>query len=105
VVRALRCVGGGIYRDDLGATVRLLAGDGVTLAGPLQEVNGGRGHGSQSPAWVHFGLGDGGDQLVVVEVLFLGTGGAPGALVRETVIPASISGYQYLEVFDSLVCP
>jgi uncharacterized repeat protein (TIGR01451 family) len=104
-VRALRCVGGDRYRDDVGATVRLLQGDGVTPAGPLQEVNGGRGHGSQSPAQLHFGLPSGKEALYVVEVRFLGAGGGPGGLTTATVIPADLPGYQLLEIRDTGVCP
>jgi hypothetical protein len=99
-IRALRCLPGGSYRDDIGATVRLFAADGVTMAGPLQEINGGRGHGSQDPATVHFGLPDGAGATYTIEVQFGGWAGLVGPVVTETVVPAELAGHQLLVVKD-----
>ena len=55
-VRAIRDLGDGLVRDDIGATVRILDYDGTPI-GPVQEINGGKGHGSQKPPRAHFGLG------------------------------------------------
>jgi hypothetical protein len=98
VVRALRCLAPGCYRDDVGATVRLFAEDGVTPVGPIQEVNGGQGHGSQNPAFVFFGLPQGPDLAYVVEVRFIGKNGKPGPRVKRPVVPAQLGAYQILEV-------
>ncbi|MCP3913065.1 MAG: hypothetical protein GY713_19185, partial [Actinomycetia bacterium] len=98
VVRALRCLGGGYYRDDVGARIRLLDLDGVTPLSPLREVNGGRGHGSQDLPFVHFGLPLGADRSYLVEVTFQGEGGIPGAAVTAEVHPAAIDGYNLLAI-------
>ena len=51
VVRALRCLPGGGFRDDVGATIGLFdPEDPSLLLTPLQEVNGGRGHAPRIPA-------------------------------------------------------
>ena len=98
VVRALRCLPHGRHRDDIGAAVRLFDEEGVTPWSPLQEVNGGRGHGSQDPAFVHFGLPRGPDATYMVEVRFLGDGDE-AVVVRRTVVPGDLPGaYQILEV-------
>jgi hypothetical protein len=104
VVRALRCLPGVGYRDDIGALVRLYDSDGVTPRSPQQEVNGGRGHGTQDPAWVHFGLPLGAEEIYEVEVRFLGDGGLPGPVVRQAVRPADLVGYRLLEVRDIEGC-
>ncbi len=93
-------------RDEIGATVRLFEGDGVTPAGPLQEVNGGTGIGSQGPAAVHFGLPNGPDKTYVVEVRFLKRSGwrhrghPSETVVRKRVAPATLGPYHLVDVTD-----
>ena len=108
-VEALRCTGTA-YRHDLGALIRLYAADGVEPLSPVLELNGGRGHGTQDPARAHFGLPWGSDVPIVVEVRFLGAGGLPGPVVRQTVVPENVSatapaGYRLLSIRDQEVCP
>ncbi len=96
VIRALHDAGGA-DRDAIGATIRLLD-CGLSPVSGVREVNGGRGHGSQDPAYVHMGLltcgsSRGPNSTYVVEVRFL-----DGAVVRRAVTPAAISGYQLLVV-------
>jgi uncharacterized repeat protein (TIGR01451 family) len=92
--------GGGtrVYRDDIGATIRLLDADGLVAIGPIREVSGGRGHGTQDPAVVHFGLPLGSDHRYVVEVRFIGEDGKPGLTVRREIVPSEMSGYRLLEI-------
>ncbi|MGH9866670.1 MAG: FG-GAP-like repeat-containing protein [Candidatus Polarisedimenticolia bacterium] len=110
MIRALRCLygndididdGDGLrrrikgFRDDVGATIRIFAEDGATPTGPVQEVNGGTGHGSQNPAYVHYGLPEGADEIYVVEVSFVG-----GPVVRRQVRPGDL-GPSHLAVVSS----
>lgn len=98
-VRVLQCLPeAGRFRDDIGATLRLYDSSGVTPLSPMREVNGGRGHGSQDPAVVHFGLPRGGSERYVVEVRFTGGDSGPGPFVRREVVPAEIPGYQLVEI-------
>lgn len=93
MVRAARDLGGGIVRDDLGATLRLYDCIGNAVS-PVMEVNGGRGHGSQDPALVHFGLPNGPDAVYVVRIAFLA-----GPTVQRAVVPADMGGgYQLLAI-------
>lgn len=87
-----------VYRDDIGATIRLLDANGLVPVGPVREVSGGRGHGTQDPAVVHFGLPLGSDHRYVVEVRFIGGDGRPGRVIRKEVVPAEMSGYRLLEI-------
>lgn len=96
IVRALRVIPGtDSKRDDIGATITLLDSDGERVSG-VREVNGGRGHGSQDPAYVHFGLPDGPDASYTVRVQFVG-----GTVVQKTVVPGDIVGYQLVEVTNT----
>jgi hypothetical protein len=107
-VRALRCVGGGRYRDDVGARIRLLDATLSPVGAAAQEVSGGSGRGSQGPAYVHFGLPGGGGQDYVVEVQFIGAGGKTGPNVQVEANPSLdfLAGqYQLLEVRDRPECP
>jgi hypothetical protein len=87
-----------VYRDDIGATLRLLDANGLVPLSPIREVSGGRGHGTQDPAIVHFGLPLGSDHRYVVEVRFIGGDGKPGPLVRKEIVPSEMSGYRLLEI-------
>jgi hypothetical protein len=89
---------GVVYRDDIGATVRLLDANGLVPLGPIREVNGGRGHGTQDPAIVHFGLPLGPDHRYVIEVRFIGGDGDPGPIVRKEIVPSEMSGYRLVEI-------
>ena len=97
-VRVLHPLVGGAARDEIGATVRLFEADGTTPVGPVQEVNGGRGYGSQAAAVLHFGLPSGPDRGYVVEVRFLEECGRPGPVVRQEIVPSSLGAPQVLEV-------
>jgi len=106
-VRARRCLPHGRSHDEIGATVRLFEADGFTPAGPLQEVSGGSGIGSQGPATVLFGLPGGPDKAYVVEVRFLkrsphhsGSLYLSATVVRKIVVPATLGPYQVVEVKD-----
>jgi len=57
------CPGPRILRDDIGATASL-------DNGPLHEVNGGKGHGSQGWHILHFGLPGGPDEANTLEIRF-----------------------------------
>jgi len=96
VVRALRDLGGGVYRDEIGATITLKDTNGNVVAG-IREVNGGRGHGSQDPPYVHFGLPSSGpDATYIVEVKFV-----DGTIAKHEVVPSDIAGYQLVEITDT----
>jgi hypothetical protein len=95
VVRALQDLGGGLVRDAIGSTVRLLDYGGNPL-GPVQEVNGGKGHGSQKPSLVHFGLGSIGDVPVVVDIRF-----PSGEVVQRAVLPSDIPFHQQVEILHT----
>jgi hypothetical protein len=105
-VRARQCLIHDHSRDEIGATIRVFEADGITPVGPLQEVSGGSGIGSQGPATVHFGLPDGPDKSYVVEVRYLRRSiqhhhnGSSTTIVRKRVVPASLGEYQLLEVKD-----
>jgi MYXO-CTERM domain-containing protein len=87
LVEPRRDLGGGFSRADIGATVQLLDYQG-NLLGPVQEVNGGKGHGSQKTPRLHFGLGAiGVDQPVVVHVGFV-----TGEEVDLAVLPGDLPG-------------
>ncbi len=105
MVRVQMEVAPGVFRDDIGAAVRLFDADGVS-AGPLREVNGAKGHGSQQPALLHYGLPDGPDATYLVQVRFSGgalpyTQTGPRALVTRSVVPSEIAGYRVLVVRDN----
>lgn len=102
-MQVLRCTASGESRDDLGATVRVFESDGSTPVGPIQEVNGASGHGSQNLAILHFGLPDGPDRTYVVKTRFSSrdprrSSAAQTELIRQTVVPGDLRGYQLLTV-------
>jgi uncharacterized repeat protein (TIGR01451 family) len=92
IVRALLEIDETTTRDAIGATVSLLDCED-NIVGGIRDVNGGRGHGSQDPAFIHFGLPDGPDEPYVVKVQFVG-----GTTVKRAVVPAELGGYQAMEV-------
>jgi hypothetical protein len=100
MVRALHDVDGspgGVTRDAIGATIWLRSCSG-SLVSPGEEVNGGQGHGSQDPAYVHFGLRrsslpSGPSSPYVVRVQFVG-----GAVVQRAVVPSSLGCYQLVTI-------
>lgn len=87
-------------RPAIGATVVLSDCDGTRQSG-LKEVNGGRGHGSQDPSLVHFGVDPTQDYVVYVRY--------PGGLLRAaTIRPDTIVGYQQITVRNTdgtTTCP
>ncbi len=54
-------------RSGGGDFLAVVEADGTTPVGPVQEVNGGSGYGSQAAAVLHFGLPSGPDRSYVVE--------------------------------------
>jgi parallel beta-helix repeat protein len=88
-------LGGGLSRGAIGATVRLLACDGSAVSG-VREVNGGRGHGSQDPALVHFGLPLGSAQRYIVEARF-----PTGETTQNVIVPSAIGGYRVAQVTNT----
>lgn len=83
-------------RDAIGANVILKDCSGAVVSG-VREVNGGNGHGTQDPAFVHFGLPDGPDEIYIVEVHYPYLNG-----VRRTaqfkVRPSDLGTYHLLEI-------
>ncbi len=86
-----------VQRFDYGATV-WLESTTTGARSPIEEVNGGMGHGTQASSTLHFGLPEGDDAPLVVHVAFQQTG-APDARIR--VVPSSIAGYRLLRVLAS----
>ncbi|MCB0193629.1 MAG: VCBS repeat-containing protein [Anaerolineae bacterium] len=93
MVRALLDVGDA-ERDAIGATAVLRDCSGNLVSG-IREVNGGRGHGAQDPAIMHFGLANlgGPNATYVVEVSFVG-----GKMVHAAIVPSHIGGYQQIAI-------
>jgi len=107
-VRILRDLGGGIYRDDIGATA-VLKDCGNLLKSGIREVNGTRGHGSQDPAVLHFGLPDGVNASYKLEVKSMHANGnrtlvdtmiTPSAIGNEIdmIIPIGAGGFNGCQV-------
>ncbi|MCG6927419.1 MAG: C25 family cysteine peptidase [Acidobacteria bacterium] len=93
-------VQGGVSRPAIGATLRLLDCTGAPISG-LREVNGGRGHGSQDPARVHFGIPSTGGRdentPVVIRVSYVSVGGARSTVLK-AVVPSALGTYQLASV-------
>ncbi len=84
-VEARESVGNGLYRAALGANIVLSECGGTDSL--VQEVSGGRGHGSQKPSTVHFGLGSNGDSKAFnVVVYFPEVDGSIDTVIR-TLVP------------------
>ena len=88
-VELKRCLSGGLFRDDIGATVVLKDCGGNVLSG-IRELNGGRGHGSQDAAIVHFGLPSGNGTQYVVEASFINVNGTR-SVVEKVVVPSGLA--------------
>ncbi|MEM7036354.1 MAG: FG-GAP-like repeat-containing protein, partial [Bacteroidota bacterium] len=87
-VRAVQLVGLTATRDDVGATV-VLKDCNLNVVSGIRDVNGTRGHGSQDPAEIHFGLPNGPNAVYVVEVSFTRKSTARVVLQR-AVIPSTL---------------
>ncbi len=94
---------GGVARPAIGATLRLLDCTGAPISG-LREVSGGRGHGSQDPARVHFGIPSAGGRdentPLVVRVSYVGVGGTRRSVVK-AVVPSALGTYQLARVVSN----
>lgn len=105
-VRALRDVGGGVLRDDIGATVVLKDCFGNVRSG-IRDVNGTRGHGSQDFARIHFGLPDGSASTYVVEINFTYANGTRKT-VRKSIVPDNLPSHELTvttnDVTDTSLC-
>lgn len=84
-VKVLRDLGGGITRDDLGATVVLKDCSGNVVSG-IRQVSSVKGHGSNDPAIVHFGLPSGPMSAYLVEVRFTTLSGVR-TIIDTTIVP------------------
>ncbi len=87
-----------VLRDDVGAVLDLVEDGGDGWSSGVREVNGGEGHGTQSPPLVHFGLpeGAGTDYRLTVRFQY---GDEPDATLAVT--PSAIEGYHLLDVVSS----
>ena len=90
-------------RDAIGATIRLYACENpLAEVTGVREVNGGRGHGSQDPPYVHFGLGTPLTDVAaydeyIAHVRFVG-----GTIAQTCFSLSDFSGgYQFLEIRDT----
>lgn len=88
-VHVKRDLGNGVLRDDLGATVILKDCAGNILGG-IRQVSSVKGHGSNDPAVVHFGLPTGNNDLYVVEVHYTTVNGVRTVL-DTAVVPSSLT--------------
>ena len=88
-VRALFDLGGGLRRDDVGATVTLLDCFGNVMGG-IRDVNGTRGHGSQDYPEIHFGLSAGPTATYLVRVAFT-TKFGNRVVIDQSVVPANLT--------------
>lgn len=88
-------------RDAIGATIVLKDCAGNVISG-IRGVNGGRGHGSQDPLLVHFGLGsEDPDFIYVIEAKFVGE---TRAVLRKSVSLSEFGdGYHTVTITDSEV--
>ncbi|OEK00001.1 hypothetical protein BFP97_00005, partial [Roseivirga sp. 4D4] len=98
-------LGGGLTRSALGATVVLKDCDGNILS-PIQEVNGGAGHGRQESPVLHFGLPNGPSASYIVSTSFLSSGGSR-TTVDISVTPSALAalniGSSSLEYEQTLI--
>ncbi|MEZ4458381.1 MAG: FG-GAP-like repeat-containing protein [bacterium] len=87
-------LGGSKTRAAIGATILIQDPEGNVLG--LRDINGGKGHGGQGEAEVHYGLRYGSSVPYALTVLF-----PHGAKVTKCVVPSSISGYQRIAIKDT----
>ncbi|MDA8693005.1 FG-GAP-like repeat-containing protein [Saprospiraceae bacterium] len=83
-------------RKAIGANIILKNCDGEVVSG-IREVNGGNGHGTQDPSFVHFGLPLGSDETYIVEVHYPVINGVR-EIAQFSVVPDTLGVYHYLEV-------
>jgi hypothetical protein len=82
-VEVKRDIGGGVFRDDLGATLILKDCNGTVVSG-IRQVSSVKGHGSNAPAVTHFGLNTGPAAPYLLEVRFTSLSGV--RLVLDSVV-------------------
>ena len=83
-------------RDAIGANIVLLDCSGNVISG-VREVNGGNGHGTQDPSFVHFGLPLGANQEYIVEAHYPYLNGSR-RISQFKVTPADLGTYHLLEI-------
>lgn len=88
----------GNYRSATGANVLLTNCDDDTLL--LQEVSGGRGHGSQKPGVLHFGLGTDGPNEAYTAIVYFPDSSGTRDTVSVNFVPSQYDG-QKLIVYQS----
>lgn len=87
-VHVKRDLGNGILRDDLGATV-ILKDCAGNIIGGIRQVSSVKGHGSNDPAVVHFGLPSGNNTLYTVEVHYTEVNGVR-TILETAVLPSRL---------------
>ncbi|MEM9822920.1 MAG: FG-GAP-like repeat-containing protein, partial [Bacteroidota bacterium] len=83
-------------RDAIGANIVLKDCNGNVISG-IREVNGGNGHGTQDPAFVHFGLPSGSNNLYIVDVAYPYLNGSRKT-AQFKVTPSTLGAYHLLEI-------
>ncbi|MEO0403242.1 MAG: FG-GAP-like repeat-containing protein, partial [Bacteroidota bacterium] len=85
---------GGVERDALGATLRLVDCNGNVISG-IREINGGNGHGTQDVARIHFGLPDGPADYYILQASYPNILGEPRLQINEEIRPVDFSLHLY----------
>ena len=80
----------GRYAIGAQAILRRLPADGGAMVSGVREVNGGRGHGSQDPPVLHFGLPDGAEITYELTVKYPSMNGSRHTVITE-VRPADLA--------------
>ncbi len=97
VVKVYENVNGSIpNRDAIGANIVLKDCDGTVISG-IREVNGGNGHGTQDPSFVHFGLPMGDNREYIVEAHYPYLNGTR-RISEHKVRPSDLGTYHLFEI-------
>ncbi|MEM1319214.1 MAG: FG-GAP-like repeat-containing protein [Bacteroidota bacterium] len=88
-------------RDAIGANIILRDCDGNVISG-IREVNGGNGHGTQDPSFVHFGLPLGDNIEYIVEAHYPYLNGNR-QISQFKVRPADLGTYHLLEIYPQSI--
>lgn len=83
----------GRYRSATGANVMLI--ENCTDTCLIKDVSGGRGHGSQKPPILHFGLPNGPDKYYKIIVFYPDSGGQIDTVIR-TITPSKLTGQKLI---------
>lgn len=91
-------LGGGLWRNAIGANINIQDCDGNRIAG-IKEVPTTAGHGTDAPDRVHFGLPDGPSQVYTITVDFVTVNGVRQSVQKE-VIPSDQDGHLFI-IYDT----